>query len=335
MANAIPTLLATVLVGGLALLAQWGRKSRGAEISLVVIILALSLLVATIGLLTGVGLLLAAGREGTSGSEQVAFGAVGVAAIVAGLAGLALCVPPLRKITGHRLKNEFWADPPVFLAIWLLVVVLANNAASFLIFTQEPDVASLFPTGRISPAEVFTSQLPFVIVALLGVGLGVRRNLREALQRLGYGRITPLQIGIVVLFIGAAYGLSLLADTLFSALQPELARTVGDLSRSLFDPTGLDPVPAILFSLLIGVGAALGEETLFRGAVQPVFGIPLTSVLFASMHIQYGPSVVLGYVFLLSVGLGLLRRHINTTASFLAHAGYNSTSLMLAYFLGT
>lgn len=333
MANAIPTLLATLLVGGLALLAQWARKSRRAEISLVVVILALSLLVASVGLLTGVGLFLAAGREGTSGPEQVAFGAVGVAAILAGLVGLGLCVPPLRKITGRRLKNEFWADPPVFLALWLLVVVLANNAASFLIFTQEPDVASLFPTGRISPAQVLTSQLPFVIVAVLGVGLGVRRNLRETLRRLGYGPITPLQLGIVVLFVGAAYGLSLAADALFLAVQPDLARTVGDLSESLFDPSGLNPVPAVLFSLLIGLGAALGEETLFRGAVQPVFGITLTSVLFASMHIQYGPSVVLGYVFLLAVGLGLLRRYINTTASFIAHAGYNSVSLLLAYFL--
>jgi hypothetical protein len=40
------------------------------------------------------------------------------------------------------------------------------------------------------------------------------------------------------------------------------------------------------------------------------------------------------YVFLLSVGLGLLRRYINTTASFLAHAGYNSVGIILTYFFG-
>src|SRR3712207_7337034 len=73
-------------------------------------------------------------------------------------------------------------------------------------------------------------------------------------------------------------------------------------------------LPAVLFALLIGLGAGLGEETLFRGAVQPVLGILGTSVLFASMHIQYGPSLLLVHVFLLSVGLGLLRRYINTTA---------------------
>jgi membrane protease YdiL (CAAX protease family) len=88
----------------------------------------------------------------------------------------------------------------------------------------------------------------------------------------------------------------------------------------------------VLFALLVGVGAGLGEETLFRGAVQPKLGILATSVLFASMHVQYGPSLLLGYVFLLSIGLGVLRERINTTASFLAHASYNSLGILLAYF---
>jgi membrane protease YdiL (CAAX protease family) len=131
-----------------------------------------------------------------------------------------------------------------------------------------------------------------------------------------------------------AFALSAGADSLFSALQPGLHQTVGDLYKSLFDPSGLGPAAAVLFSLLIGLGAALGEETLFRGAVQPVFGIFPTSVLFASMHIQYGPSVLLVFIFLLSIGLGLLRRRFNTTASFIAHAGYNTLGILLSYFLG-
>jgi hypothetical protein len=52
------------------------------------------------------------------------------------------------------------------------------------------------------------------------------------------------------------------------------------------------------------------------------------------MHVQYGPSLLLVYIFLLSAGLGFLRRYINTTASFLAHAGYNSLGIILAYFFG-
>ncbi|HET7481166.1 MAG TPA: CPBP family intramembrane glutamic endopeptidase [Rubrobacteraceae bacterium] len=333
---AILTLFATLVVGGLAVLAQWARKSRGAEISLIVTLLALSLLVAGLGALTGIGLLVAAseGRGAVSGSDQLAFVGAGVAAILAGLIGAGLCVPPLLKVTGRPPKRAFWADPPMFLALWLLVVVLTNNAVSFLIFTQESDVSTLFPGGRLSLGEIVSSQLPFVIVAVLGVGIGVRRTFRETLRRLGYTRISPSQAGIAVLFIILATLLSVGADAAFQTLQPGLYKTVGDVTGSLFDTGGLSPASAILFSLLIGVGAALGEETLFRGAVQPRLGIPLTSVLFASMHIQYGPSVLLVFVFVLSVGLGLLRRRVNTTASFIAHAGYNATGVLLSYFLG-
>ena len=335
MAVTILTLIATLFVGGLALLAQWARESRGAEITLLTGLLALSLLIGGLGVITGLGLVLTAAGDAVPAQDRLAFIAAGVAAILVGIAGVALCVPPLRRVLGYRLKNVFWADPPVFFALWLLVVMLANNAVSFLIFTQEPDVSLLFPSGRISPTAVLTSQLPFVAVALAGVGLGVRRGLRETLSRLGYGPISPKQIGVVALFIAGAFGLSVAADALFAATQPDLYRTVGELSDSLFNPQGLGPVAAVAFAFMIGVGAALGEETLFRGAVQPMLGIPLTSILFASMHIQYGPSALLAYIFVLSIGLGLLRRHINTTASFIAHAGFNTLGVLLSYIFGS
>ena len=91
---------------------------------------------------------------------------------------------------------------------------------------------------------------------------------------------------------------------------------------------------AVLFGLLIGVGAAVGEETLFRGAVQPALGITLTSLLFASMHTQYGPSIILVHIFLLSVGLGLLRKYANTTLAFITHATYNFTLVLLSHLFG-
>ena len=54
------TFLVTAFVGVLALLAQVARKSRGAEITLIVVLLTLSLLIATVGSVTGLGLLRAA-----------------------------------------------------------------------------------------------------------------------------------------------------------------------------------------------------------------------------------------------------------------------------------
>ena len=334
MSAVILYVFATLFVGGLGLIAQQARKSRGAEVTLLVVLLALSLLVALLGVATSIGLFFVASNQAGGIPEQLLIASAGVAALVVGVAGLGLCVPPLRKVLGKRLENSWWADPPVFLALWLFTVVLANNVVSLLIFTQVPDIGALFPSGRISLGAILTSQLPFLVTALLGVGILVRRSIGQTLARLGYGPISAKQLGIVALFIPVAIALSVAADAFFSVLQPDLYERVGNLSNNLFNPQGLSPVSVVLFALLIGVGAGLGEETLFRGAVQPVLGITLTSILFVSMHVQYGPSLLLGYIFVLAIGLGLLRRYINTTASFLAHAGYNSIMVLLAYFFG-
>lgn len=354
----VQALLIILFFGGLSLLAQWGRKNRGAEVSLIVTVLFASfLMLATGGIIALVGTTNAASSDVPSGL------AISSAAIIlfAGLAGIGLCIPPIRKVIelsratagyGEATAREssvspdgrsfedggsggWWSDPPVFFALWAFVTVMSFNVVFLMVFALEPDFGtSLSSAGRVSFSVVFFSQLPFVVVALCGVGLGVRRNFREALVRLGYGPITLPQLGVVALFVAGALLLSFAFDALFAALQPELFERVGEVSEGLFSPEGLSPVSVVLFALLIGVGAGLGEETLFRGALQPRLGIMLTSLLWAVIHIQYGPSVLLVNIFVLSVALGILRRRINTTATFIAHAGFNFLTVVLAYFFG-
>jgi CAAX protease family protein len=331
--EAVLTISLITLVALLALLSHLGKKHWVAEVILVVALLLGSLLVLGLGVLLGAVLLLTA-ATGTQGTDDPTVTPVIVAVVMsAGLAGLALCTPPLLKVLGRPPRRPFRLDPPIFFALWLFVLVLSANLLQLLSFEQIAAL-TLSSESRISPGLVLASQLPLVVVALAGVGLGLRRGPRETLTRLGYGPVTPLQLSLVALFILGAFVVQFLADSLFATLQPDLYERVGEVTDTLFNPEGLGAVAVVLFALLIGVGAATGEETLFRGAVQPVFGVVLTSILFASVHIQYGPSVLLGYVFVLSLGLGLLRKHINTTASFLAHSGYNASSVLLVYFLG-
>ena len=334
MESLLASLAVTLFVGVLAVLAQWSRKSRRAEISLWVVLLFASLLV------LGAGALLGAAR--LSGGVPASVYPPGLLAITAGavlaagLVGVALCVPTLLKIVGRR-PQTFVTDPPVLLALWLFaMVLLTNNLIGILGFDQLEEIGafSLGTGGMLPVGLLLASQLPFVVVAVLGVGAGVRRGARETLARLGYGRLGRAGIGVVAVFVLAAFAVSLGADLLFRELQPGLYREVGEISGTLFDPRGMGLATAVLFALLIGIGAGLGEETLFRGAVQPVLGIIPTSILFASLHVQYGPSLLLGYIFVLSLGLGYLRRRFNTTASFLAHAGYNFVSVMAAFFFG-
>lgn len=344
----VQALVIILFVGGLSLLAQWGRKNRSAEISLIVIVLFLSLLVAASGLLVAL-----VARSGVLPPEVPPVLSVGgsVVLVVAGLVGIALCVPPLRRIMSRRTETvegyaegagsgeeapsrRFWSDPVIFFALWLSVLVLAQNVATLLIFAFSPEAfeETFSAAGRLSLVSVIASQLPFMVVAAIGVGFGYRRNFRETLGRLGYGPITLRQLGVVVLVIAGTLLLSFAFDALFAALQPELYERVGEVSEGLISTEGFSPLVAILFGLLIGVGAAAGEETLFRGALQPALGIPLASLLWASLHVQYGLSILLVYIFVISVGWGILRNRINTTATFLVHAGYNFSLVVLSYF---
>jgi membrane protease YdiL (CAAX protease family) len=352
----VETLLGVLFVGGMSLLAQWSRKNPAAEISLLVILFSIPCLaIAAILLLVALGVLPA--------PDTWVLSAVSAAIIVlASLAGISLCILPLLKILrrtqraaryaedadykdpefpeSHTLDDRFsgwwWSDPPVFFALWIFVAVLAVHMISLFAFALDPESVSsgLSSIGRLSPFAVLVSQLPLVIVALCGVGFGIRRNLRETLNRLGYGPITLPQLGIVALFVVGALLLSFAADWLFATLQPDLFERVGEVSEGLLSPRGLSPAAAILFALLIGLGAGIGEETLFRGAVQPRLGITLTSVLWAAVHVQYGPSVILIYIFVLSLALGYLRNRINTTATFITHSTYNFLTMLLTYFLG-
>jgi membrane protease YdiL (CAAX protease family) len=355
--SAILLLFVTAIVGGLALLAQWGRKNRSAEISLVVILLSISVLLVLLVTVLGALAFLARNAEqlqgvAPSGADVPQLVASVLVMVLAGLVGIALCVPPLRKITrrrrigdpefasratasesGNGTSGSRWADPPFAFGMWMFVMVLSYNVVNLLSFSELVETGVFESTDPVSPSLVVMSELPFVIVALCGVGLGIRRNFREALRRLGYGPLTLAQLGLVPLFVAAALALEAGFNFLFAWLQPELYDTVGEISEGLFNANNLSLPAAILFGLLIGVGAAAGEETLFRGAVQPALGITLTSLLFASIHYQYGPSIVLIHIFVLSVGFGLLRKYVNTTASFLAHAGYNFTLVILSYFL--
>ena len=349
--TAVLMFFATALIGGLALLAQWARKNRAAEITLIVVVLFVSVLVASLGALAAVASI--GGLLGGEAQNRPLIVASTLLIVLAGLAGLSLCVPPLRRVTSRRGHGSAtndpdafetapqedaavggrWADPPVFYGLWLAVTILAYNLVNLLFFPVLVE-SGAFGDAAVTPVLVLISELPFVVVALCGVGFLVRRDFRETLTRLGYGTVTARQLALVPPFVAAALAFALASDWLFVQFQPELSEQVNEVSQGLFSTSGMSLFSAILFGLLIGIGAAAGEETLFRGAVQPTLGITLTSLLFASVHTQYGLSIILVHIFLLSVGLGLLRKYANTTLAFITHATYNFTLVLLSYFFG-
>jgi membrane protease YdiL (CAAX protease family) len=88
-------------------------------------------------------------------------------------------------------------------------------------------------------------------------------------------------------------------------------------------------------AFLISACAAVSEEILFRGAVQPVFGLLLTSLLFALFHNQYAFTPATLIILIVGMGLGWLRQRRNTTTSIIAHFVYNFIQLTLAILVGS
>lgn len=80
--------------------------------------------------------------------------------------------------------------------------------------------------------------------------------------------------------------------------------------------------------------AGVGEELLFRGALQPVIGLWLTSLLFVALHGYFKFTSLLHVLFGvmmfgLSVGLGLLFEWAGLIAAMTAHAVYDYIMLII------
>jgi membrane protease YdiL (CAAX protease family) len=85
---------------------------------------------------------------------------------------------------------------------------------------------------------------------------------------------------------------------------------------------------------LVAGGAAIGEEIFMRGALQPVFGIGLTSAFFALLHSQYLLTPTFAFIFFVGVVFGIVRRNVGTTSAVIAHFIYNVAPFLLVILLG-
>ena len=116
--------------------------------------------------------------------------------------------------------------------------------------------------------------------------------------------------------------LEYLGTTVGVGASPDVERLTEQLLGALFaSPWGI---------LTMGLSAALGEETLFRGALTPRFGVLLSSLMFALVHSNYGITLSTLVVFLLGLLLALLRNRYNTSTSMVTHAVYNISLGVLA-----
>jgi membrane protease YdiL (CAAX protease family) len=170
-----------------------------------------------------------------------------------------------------------------------------------------------------SPAALTVSALIFyVVMAVIGVGLVAMQGSSWVLIVFGDGQHLLRDTAA-----GAIAGLAVVGLTRLS-LRLEAVRALNDTLREMLGSPGTGAIA------VLAVSSAIGEELLFRGALQPTLGLVLTSVIFAALHGGLNPRFRLWALFALGAGLllgGLTLWTGNLLAAILCHLTVNYFNL--------
>lgn len=182
-------------------------------------------------------------------------------------------------------------------------------------------------TGDISSMNLLVLSVTSAVVYLLlslAIFYFIHGYAPEKAFYHGYSIPVQLLAGIVAgciaaALIGFAMSFTLISDVLHDFY---IVKVLMEMRLTYFDRTQL--------SLFAGVG----EELLFRGAIQPLLGIWLTSILFIGMHgyfkFKKTGHLLFGMImFTLSVGLGYIFEIAGLVAAMAAHAVYDAIMLKL------
>lgn len=239
----------------------------------------------------------------------------GVGFMVGGVGMGALAVAPARRLAARVLPID--PDSPLDVTALGFTLVVAASQVGLQASTNVLATVAAGPSE--TPLDQVLTELPFLLGALLGVGLGLRRRPAAVMGRLGLTVPRGWQILLAVACAGAFYAFGLGAEAAQRWLTPDVAARVGSATSVLYRGLGTP-----LGVATIGLVPAICEETLFRGALQPRLGLIWTAIVFALLHTQYGFTIDELAVLVLAFGLGALRRFTNTTTSMLCHAIYNT-----------
>jgi membrane protease YdiL (CAAX protease family) len=312
-----------VVVGLMCVLTNYGTRANWARVASYVIT---TLQAVQVGL-WGIVLLVSYTVLPTSliGSGRLVGLLCAVLLLLDPVAVVALFDPRFRKRVARILPID--PDNPVHtVALGLSLTVAVTVVATQFLTASLPSSLNLgLGSLKYSRADVVSSELLFLVIGFLGVGLFVRRTPRETMARLGLVKPTWWQPVLALGLAGLLYWISDGLERLGRLLTPELSRHLESVNQALFSQL-TDPVSA----LLVGVAAGVGEEVLFRGALQPRLGIVFTTIIFGAMHVNYALSFSLLSVLLIGVALALLRKYTNTTTSIITHSALDIIGLGLA-----
>ena len=245
---------------------------------------------------------------------------LGIALWAPALVAPLLLFPPIRRLLARLIPIDPRSSVHAVAISYVMLSVINLTFTLAVGLETLADVTEATPTGTGSLIfSLWFQQLMFALLALLGVGWLTRRSWLQSLERLAIVYPRPIEIGIAIGVALVLVPIILALATFAAQYGMGIDEDVQRLSEALLGPLA----GSILGILTLGLAAGIGEETLFRGALQPRFGLLFTSVLFAVFHSQYGITFSTLAVFVVGMILGLLRQRFNTTTCAIAHAAYN------------
>lgn len=228
--------------------------------------------------------------------------------------GVAASLPVMRQTVARFLP----LDPasPVHTLALTLTGLLAGSTAFTLTQGGLEELAAT--AGPASITGILGQFLLFVLLSFFGVGLFTRREGKAILQRLGLEWPTRRQLLVGVRWIILLVLVQWAFGAVGTLLDPGQLELLDDIGSSL-----LGEIDTVGEWLILAMATGIGEELLFRGALQPVLGLRFTAALFAIAHVQYGVTPITLAVLVIGIALGHIRRESNTSVAIFVHAGYN------------
>jgi len=240
---------------------------------------------------------------------------VDIGYMVTGLIAATLVSKPVRERLSRYLPIN--PDNPVHSLALVLAVIVFGTQVSAIAFTDV--LAADLKIPPLNIGDLAAQELPFAVMAFAGVGLYIRRSFVASSNRLGLVAPAWWHITLALGAAGAFWSLGEVSVWLGQTYTPDITAKVQHTSNHLFG--GLVAAPAGIAALALLPGIC--EDLLFRGALQPRLGLLVTALLFAAIHTEYGLSFDVAAIFLVAIGLGLIRRYANTTATITCHVVYN------------
>ena len=224
------------------------------------------------GLTAGVTFLVGALDLGGAGLVQAGSGGqrfgLDVGIMATALVAATLASRPVRERVAQVVPID--PDSPVHAYALVLAVILFGTQVATVAFIDVLAADQAAP--QLSLADLAASEAPFLIMALAGVGLYLRRNGTGAAERLGLTRPAWWHVALALAAAGAFLAFIAAADNLSHAWTPQVAGQVDKTTQHVFG--GLtNPLGIAALALLPGICEELGKRV----------GVPVVNPVIAAL----------------------------------------------------